>query len=581
VDVLERIIQDSLEFDKAWEARAEPLYAQFRLRHPWIPNFFRRRVRNDADVEELKNDTFVIYLEHLRRTFCETNGVDVQSEPLFEDGNLIGESVLPAKPITDLEKYTFWNPGGWLGTVARNVWKKYVRKAATTKRIIPFSVNQKAEKIELEGPFAKRHNGKSLYLRPPRLDLFAPPRNVEERLIARSEAREIRRRYITALIKLPPVQRAAWVLCQDELLTHEEAEPMLVPALHWRTARAALRRKPLQDSEVSLLLDRADISPDASKAANKLAEHLSDLDRFRAWRQPVANWSRAYLGSLTNHRGSFTSFCVRLEQHGPPEDIRWTISERDRDFIRAIKNPQHQDQIIRSLKQEPRAAYSMKLRPGWVKAPEPGTPEYIRLLEKIRALRKARKRWTTIATTLNASHVPPVFGNTWHHTGARLFARRAGLIKTDPVIPSAPLGDSAETLTTPTTGSTASTRAAHAIHPVDGAPFKSRGHSQIVKNVSRKRKQRSKPVQKSRHNAGFKTSTEDNVRPSNKRPKKTLKKARTRRKTSKTVSTKGASLSKILRRGKSTKKARFKRSVGKRGKKQVRRAARVLRSARL
>jgi hypothetical protein len=77
---------------------------------------------------------------------------------------------------------------------------------------------------------------------------------MEDYLIAQSRAREIRERYVAALMNLPPVQRAAWVLCKDELLTHEEAEPMLVPALHWRTARSTLRRKPLQDAEVSFLL---------------------------------------------------------------------------------------------------------------------------------------------------------------------------------------------------------------------------------------------------------------------------------------------------------------------------------------
>jgi len=559
VNLQKRIIKDALEQHRAWEARAEPLYAQFRRRHPWIFSFFRTRVWNDADAEELINDTFGRYLERLGRTFWVTNGVDAQSEPVFEDGNLIAEIFLPGKPITDLESYTFWNPGGWLGSVARNVWNKYASKAAI--------VSEKTKEFKRAAKFPTRRNGR----RQSHLcswlveDLYGPPRNVEDYLIGRSRADTIRERYVAALMNLPPVQRAAWVLCKDELLSQEEAEPMLVPALHWRSARAALRRKPLQGAEASFLLGRADISPDASKAANKLAEYLSDLDPFRAWRQPAPNWSRAYLGSFTNHRGSVTSLGAGLEQQGPLEDVRWTSSERDRDFIRAIEDPQRQDQVIRSLKQEPSAAYSMNLRPGWVKAPEPDPPEYIRLVEKVRALRKARKRWTTIADTLNAIHVPPVFGNTWHHTAVRLIARRARLIKTVPVIPSTPLGDYAEMLTTPTPPRTAGNRAADAIHPMDGAPIKARGHSQIVKKVSRKRKHRRKSAPKSRHNAGS----------WNKLPKKTLKKSRRREKTSKTVWTRAASLSKTLRRSKATKKAPLKRSVGKRGKKQVRRATRV------
>jgi hypothetical protein len=186
------------------------------------------------------------------------------------------------------------------------------------------------------------------------------------------------------------------------------------------------------------------------------------------------------------------------------------------------------------------------------------------LVEKIGALLKAKKKCTTIADTLNTSHVPPLFGNTWHHTAVRLIARRARLIKTVTVTESA-LAESAETLTTPTPCSTAPSRAADAIHPIEDAPFKTRGHSHVRKKVSRKRKQRRKPAQKSRHNAP----------PRNKLPKKTLKKARIRRKTSKAVSTKAASLSKTLRHSKATKKASLKRSVSKRGKKRAQQASRV------
>jgi hypothetical protein len=198
----------------------------------------------------------------------------------------------------------------------------------------------------------------------------------------------------------------------------------------------------LQDAQASFLLGRADVSPDTSKAADKLGEQLSDLDPFRARQLPVPKWSRNYLGGLTSYCGSFKSCCVRLEQHGQPEEAPWSISESDKDFIRGMPGLQRQHQQIRPLKQKSVSAYSMKLKPGWVKAPEPDAPEYVDLLETIRALLKLRKRCTTIAKVLNATHVPPRFGKTWHHTGVRLIARRAGLIKTAPVIGPVPLADS-------------------------------------------------------------------------------------------------------------------------------------------
>jgi hypothetical protein len=555
LDLLEQILQDSLELDRAWEARATPLYFQLRRRHTWwMYKLFRTRAWNDADVAELMNETFSRYLESLRRTFWNTNGVHGQSEPIFQDGKVIALRLLPAKPITDLESYTFRSPGGWLRTVATNVLNRYANKAATG--------SEGAKEFKRAAKFPTRRNGKPQYFHSSPLleDLYAPPRNMEDYLIAESRAREIRERYIAALTNLPPVQRAAWVLCKDELLPWNQAERMLAPILHWRTARAALKRKPLQDAEVSLLLGRADVSPDASKAANKLGEQLFDLDPFRARRLPVAKWSREYLGRLTSHCGSFKSLCVRLEQRAPPEDVPGAISERDKDFIRGMPGLQRQHQHIRPLEQESVSAYSMNLRPGWVKAPEPDAPEYVESLQKIRELLEARKRYATIANVLNATHVPPRFGNTWHHTAVRLIARRARLIKIVPVIRAAPLTDSAETLTKRTSRRPSGKRAADAFHRSDDALLTARGHRQVGKKVSGKRKQGSKPVQKARRN----------TRQWNELPKNTLKKARTRRKPSKTVSSKAASLPKTLRRGNATKKARLKRYVGKRGKKRPR-----------
>ena len=280
------------------------------------------------------NETFRRYLESLRITFWGTNGVHSESEPIFQGGKVIALRLLPAKPIADLESYTFNSPGGWLRSVARSVLNRYASKAATE--------SQGAKEFRRAAKFPTRRNGKPQDAPYSWLvdHLYAPPRNMEEYLVAECHAREIRERYVAALTNLPPVQRAAWVLCKDELLTHDEAEQMLAPILHWRSARATLRRKPLQDLEVSFLLGRKDVSPDVSKAKDKLGDQLSDLDPFRASQAPAPTWSCEHLASLTSHCGSFKSSYVRMEQLGPPARTSpGPISERDQDFIRSDAVP--------------------------------------------------------------------------------------------------------------------------------------------------------------------------------------------------------------------------------------------------
>ena len=563
LDLQELILQDSLKIDRAWEARATPLYFDLKRRHTgWMYRLFRTRAWNDADVEELMNETFRRYLESLRRTFWATNGVHGQFEPTFQGGKVIALRLLPAKPIADLESYTFRSPGGWLRTVAKSVLNKYANKGATA--------SERAKEFKRAAKFPTRRNRKPQYFRSSgALDnLYAPPHNMEEYLIAECRAREIRERYVAALTDLPPVQRAAWVLCKDELLTHDEAEPMFAPILHWRTARTVLRHKPLQDLEASFLLGRKDVSPDASKAKDKLGEQLSDLDPFRASHTPAPSWSREYLGGFTNHCGSFRSLRVRFGEHTQQEHAE-PISDRDRDFIRAMACPQKQDEFTRLLKQESTCAYTLDLKPGWVKAPEPDAPEYVELIQKIRELLKARKRYATIAKVLNATHVPAVFGNTWHHTAVRLIASRARLIKIVRVIRPAPLADSAKTLTKRTPRPTDGGKA-NAFHSSNDAPLKARGHSQAGKKVSEKRKR----VRKAKHRSTPAQKVRRNARQWSKVPKKTLKKAATRRKIGRTVSTKAANHAK-LGRGNATRKTRLKRSVGKHGKKRARRATRV------
>ena len=51
-----------------------------------------------------------------------------------------------------------------------------------------------------------------------------------------------------------------------------------------------------------------------------------------------------------------------------------------------------------------------------------GEPQYVDLLKIIRNLLNAKKKYTTIAKVLNANHVPPRIGTTWHHTAVSLIA---------------------------------------------------------------------------------------------------------------------------------------------------------------
>jgi hypothetical protein len=145
----------------------------------------------------------------------------------------------------------------------------------------------------------------------------------------------------------------------------------------------------------------------------------------------------------------------------------------------------------------------MEIVPGWVKAPEPDTPQFMGLSKMIDELHKAKKRWTTVADVLNAKHVPPRIGKAWHHTGVRLIAVRAMLIKAAPAIPSVPLTAPA-TPTEWTDGGIANKIAVQASHPSEATGdelFKTRSRSQAGKRASAQRVKRSKPAQKARLNA--------------------------------------------------------------------------------
>jgi hypothetical protein len=233
------------------------------------------------------SETFRRYLERVGAKLWQTQGYEVAPlEPLVEDGDLIGFSLpaIPSPPerIRDLEKHTYEYPKAMLNEIARNLRADHARKLNVERRRIEIS-NRSVEP-------ATRRNGKPEDLLPSSFQgLYHPPRNEEERLVLQCRNREFRQRYVAALKKLGSVQRAAWILCKDELLTREQAEPLLASTLHWRTARVALGARPMKAVEASHLLGRADVSADVSKAGTRLAEELADMSPGRFWTRRPRN----------------------------------------------------------------------------------------------------------------------------------------------------------------------------------------------------------------------------------------------------------------------------------------------------
>ena len=91
---------------------------------------------------------------------------------------------------------------------------------------------------------------------------------------AQALTREMHSRYLAGLREVPPLQRAAWVLCRDQLwLSDAEAEALLVPALKAPQAKQAATQRPLSVEDATSLFGR-DVSPDAAKAARKLGQLL-------------------------------------------------------------------------------------------------------------------------------------------------------------------------------------------------------------------------------------------------------------------------------------------------------------------
>lgn len=87
-------------------------------------------------------------------------------------------------------------------------------------------------------------------------------------------ARQMHSRYLAGLREVPPLQRAAWIMCRDPfLLSDDEAEALLEPALAGPQAKLAAKQRPLSVEDAARLFGR-DVSPDAAKAARKLGRFL-------------------------------------------------------------------------------------------------------------------------------------------------------------------------------------------------------------------------------------------------------------------------------------------------------------------
>jgi hypothetical protein len=331
-EILDLLVQytTSPETERDYQVRISDISVQVRRRHSsFMYGLFRSRAWNEADVEELVNETVGRYLFDVDVMLRVTEGLCSSLEPLVENGELIGFS-LPATvtPIHNLEAYTFASPDGWFASLAKSVLREYVRRSA--------KASERAKAIDRAARFPTRRKGEPQYFQP---SVFArihygPRRNIEQFLINQSRNKEIRQRYLSALKKVGPVQRTAWILCKDEILTPMQAEP-LATALHWRSARAALRARPIQDMEASRLLNRVDVSPDVAKARAKLAEQLSDLDPLKASRMPAPKWPREFLVNTSVRAASIRSSQYRSAR---------SLSEEHRDYVDHLSQSRRQSE---------------------------------------------------------------------------------------------------------------------------------------------------------------------------------------------------------------------------------------------
>ncbi len=276
-------------------------------RYWWLRSIFRRYVANEADVDEMMNETVFKYLgpvksalwaaaaghlikdeetlmpavrwvasqlgrparevarecieEHKHEDLLDRFfGIDMLTqEDLEEDWRreqilaeqgapfMLAPSSRPAPgaPV-DPERLAYESPKAMIARIARNVLMDHLRKSKSGASLDDGDL----EAAEDESPDANPD--------------------------AQVDAREMRSRYLAALRKLPPLQRAAWILCRDPLLSDDEAEALLQPALIGPEAQRAAKERPMSVEDATRLFGR-DVSPDAAKAARKLGGLLYPL----------------------------------------------------------------------------------------------------------------------------------------------------------------------------------------------------------------------------------------------------------------------------------------------------------------
>jgi hypothetical protein len=314
-DLLERMLRDvyppKLEAEveewirKLYEGSAgEPGLAR---RYWWLRNLFRAAAENEADIDEMMNETVFKYLgpvksalwaaaaghlikdedtlmpavrrvaEQLGRPVREVfreciyehqheelidrfYGIDMLTQEDLEDEwrrerilseqfdsfvVATGSKPAPGIPV-DPERLAYESPKAMINSIAKNVLIDHFRKLETK-----------------QGTFADADLSS--------IANESPDANPDARLMAR----EAHSQYLAGLTQLPPIQRAAWILCRDPLLLSDaEAEALLRPALSGPQAELAVKQRPMSIEDASRLFGR-DVSPDAAKAAKKLASLLN------------------------------------------------------------------------------------------------------------------------------------------------------------------------------------------------------------------------------------------------------------------------------------------------------------------
>jgi hypothetical protein len=273
-------------------------------RYCWLRSLFRNAGANEADIDDMMNETVFRYLGPVKsalwaaaaghlirdedtlmpavREIAKQLGRPVREvlrECLFEDQHdelidrfygidkLTQEDLeedwrreqilieldhplvptsrpLPGAPI-DPEKLAYESPKAMIKLIAKNVLIDHLRKLKSRGDGLDDGSLEVAEDQSYDAN--------------PEAQVFA---------------REMHSRYLAGLREVPPLQRAAWIVCRDPLLlSDEEAESLLESVLTGPQAKQAAKQRPLSVEDAARLFGR-DVSPDAAKAARKLGRLL-------------------------------------------------------------------------------------------------------------------------------------------------------------------------------------------------------------------------------------------------------------------------------------------------------------------